>query len=198
MPWVSGSLAVIGVGYAAWKIAKALPHIRNLRLAIQGERSVGQGLEELRRAGYGVYHDIPDDHANIDHVLVGPAGIFTIETKTRSKPRKGHATVIVDGETISINGRDAGPELIAQARAQAGSIAKTLKQGAGREFPVFPVIVFPGWWVEIKARPSGLWVINDKALPGFLARERARLNVEEVSTAKSQLEMFIRAKIRYA
>jgi hypothetical protein len=61
----------------------------NLRLGLEGERTVGHALEELRVYGYQVFHDIPGNKFNIDHVIAGPAGIFTIETKTRSKPGDG-------------------------------------------------------------------------------------------------------------
>ena len=43
-------------------------------------------LEDLRAQGYAVFHDIPGDGFNVDHALIGPAGIFAIETKTRAKP----------------------------------------------------------------------------------------------------------------
>ncbi len=198
MPWLSGMFALIAAAYAAWTVAKTLPHVRNLRLAIEGERAVGQGLEQLRAQGYAVYHDIPGDGFNVDHLLVGPAGVFTIETKTRSKPLRGNPTVLVDGESLLIDGRSPTRDSFAQSRAQAKWISDALKTGTGRDFPVFPVIVFPGWWVETKSRPSSLWIVNDKALPKFLARENQRLTLEEISTAKSQLEMFIRARMRLA
>jgi len=38
--------------------------------------------------GYHVYHDFPAERFNIDHVVVGPAGAFAIETKAvQSLPR---------------------------------------------------------------------------------------------------------------
>lgn len=35
-----------------------------------GERAVGQYLELLREQGVKVFHDIPSDNFNLDHVLV--------------------------------------------------------------------------------------------------------------------------------
>lgn len=197
MPWLTGIFAGIAVAYASWKITKTLPQMRNLRLAIEGERSVGQGLESLRSEGYAVYHDILGDDFNVDHVLVGPAGVFTIETKTWSKPQSGEAKVLVDGDSISVNGRPPSRDPVPQARAQAAWIAGVLQRSTGREFPVSPVIVFPGWWVEIKSKPSRLWVINDKALPKFLAREKLRLAEDQVTMARSHLEAFIRSRMQF-
>lgn len=53
-PWITGTFALVGIVYAIWKVRKALPLMRRLRLALDGERSVGQGLEHLRTAGYSV------------------------------------------------------------------------------------------------------------------------------------------------
>jgi hypothetical protein len=36
----------------------------------------------LREDGWFALHDVHLDRGNIDHVLIGPAGIFTIETKS--------------------------------------------------------------------------------------------------------------------
>jgi hypothetical protein len=49
----------------------------------EGEEVVGQILEALRAEGWFVIHDVSFGRGNIDHILVGPGGIFTIETKSR-------------------------------------------------------------------------------------------------------------------
>jgi len=194
MPWVSGTLAFAGIVYATWRVRRTMPVLRRLRLARDGERSVGQGLEHLRAAGYSVYHDIVGDDFNVDHILIGPAGIFTIETKTRSKPPSERATISVDGDAILVEGRVPLRDPVPQARAQAAWIADVLKKSTSQDFPVSSVVVFPGWWIEIKSRPKRLWVLNEKALPGFLAKEPARLSAEQISMACFHLEAFIRGR----
>lgn len=195
MPWISGILALAAIAYAAWQLRRALPSVRRLRLALDGERSVGQGLEQLRASGYSVYHDILGNDFNVDHVLVGPAGIFAIETKTWSKPLKDRATVLVDGESILVDGRVPLRDPVAQARAQSAWIAEVLKKSTGRDFPVTAVVVFPGWWIETKSKPKRLWVINDKMLAGFLAKEPVRLSADQLSMACFHLEAFIRTRM---
>jgi len=55
-----------------------------------GEELVGNALESLRDRGWYALHDVQLDRGNIDHVLIGPAGIFTIETKShRGRLRAG-------------------------------------------------------------------------------------------------------------
>jgi Nuclease-related domain len=55
-----------------------------------GEELVGDTLDGLRECGWFALHDVQLDRGNIDHVLIGPAGIFTIETKShRGRLRSG-------------------------------------------------------------------------------------------------------------
>ena len=50
-----------------------------------GEEKTGEELAKLG-PGWRVYHDIPDGNGNWDHVLVGAAGVFIIDSKNLSQP----------------------------------------------------------------------------------------------------------------
>jgi len=88
-PLVASVFLVGFIGYAWWQYRRTWPKIRALKQAEDGEKAVGQLLEGLRGQGYAVFHDLVGDDFNVDHVIIGPAGAFTIETKTWSKPAKG-------------------------------------------------------------------------------------------------------------
>jgi Nuclease-related domain len=60
----------------------AAPLIQRWTRGAQGEERVGAVLDELRGRGWFALHDVNLDKGNIDHVVVGPAGIYTIETKS--------------------------------------------------------------------------------------------------------------------
>jgi hypothetical protein len=49
----------------------------------KGERHTARLLDRLGREGYVVFHDLalPDSPANLDHVVVGPSGVFVIDSK---------------------------------------------------------------------------------------------------------------------
>jgi len=50
----------------------------------RAEESVGETLNELRREGWIVMHDVEQEReGNIDHIASGPNGVFMIETKLR-------------------------------------------------------------------------------------------------------------------
>ena len=77
-------LAVAIVGYCGIRLFRLRREIRNLNQAEQGERRIAELLAPLRAKRYVTFNDVLVTNANIDHVLVGPTGIFAIETKTYS------------------------------------------------------------------------------------------------------------------
>ncbi len=87
------------------------------RIGAQGERLTGRVLEKLPRS-YRVLHDLPmpRSSANIDHVVVGPTGVFTVETKNYK-----NAVTIKGGRAYSAGRRLDG--VVQQARWQAAAVA---------------------------------------------------------------------------
>jgi hypothetical protein len=125
-------------------------------------------------------------------VLIGPAGVFTVETKTQSKP-SGNARVVFDGETIRIDGFDPDRDPVVQARAQASWLRELLSESTGRRFVVRSVIVYPGWWVdEGNPKDNSVWVLEPKRLPTFLDHEPRRLSQEDIHLASFHLSRFVR------
>lgn len=191
-PVLINVVAAVAVGFAAYRIYKARPRLRALKLGRDGEKIVGQFLESLRERGYRVFHDVVAGNFNLDHVLIGPAGIFTVETKTHSK-RSGEARVVFDGETILVEGFEADRDPIIQAKAQASWLRELLAESTGRKFEVKSAIVFPGWFVEyIGPKERTIWVLNPKVLPTFFDHERTQLSREDIQLATFHLSRFVR------
>ena len=184
--------AVAGFAFAVYRISKARPRLRALKLGRDGEKAVGQFLEKLRERGYRVFHDVIGTGFNVDHVLIGPAGVFTVETKTHSKP-SGETGVVFDGETIRVDGFEPDRDPVVQARAQASWLRELLSESTGRKFEVRSVIVYPGWWVhERSAKENTVWVLEPKRLPTFLDHEPRRLSEEDVHLASFHLSRYVR------
>lgn len=77
-------------------------HIENWRTGAQGERRTARALWALRRDGWVVLHDLPDraGTGNVDHVVVGPAGVFVLDSKWPG----GDASV--EGDLVHVRRRD--------------------------------------------------------------------------------------------
>jgi Nuclease-related domain len=73
----------IGAGTAAALVLFDSPpaHIERWRSGADGEKSTARALRPLLRRGWKLFNDINTGHGNIDHVLVGPAGVFMLESK---------------------------------------------------------------------------------------------------------------------
>lgn len=54
---------------------------RRLR-GLEGEQRVGAVLDGMHGLGWKALHDVDTGRGNIDHVVVGPGGLVTIETKS--------------------------------------------------------------------------------------------------------------------
>ena len=192
-PVLYSVVAIGAVAYADYRVVRVLPQIRALKLGRDGEKAIGQFLESLREKGFRVFHDVVGDRFNVDHVLIGPAGIFTIETKTHSKPLRGRAKIEYDGERILLNGCAPDRDPVVQAKAQASWLCELLSNSTGRKFDIRPVIVYPGWFIERNGVAAGpVHVLNPRRLPEFLEREPARLSREDVHLASFHLSRFIR------
>lgn len=196
-PWLATLFVVAAFGYLGWQYRQHWPKIRALKQAEEGEKAVGQLLETLRASGHAVFHDLVGDGFNVDHVVIGPAGVFSIETKTWSKPAKGSPKIAFDGETLLAAGWEPDRNPVIQAKAQASWLQRLLAESTGKTLPVRPVVLFPGWFIE-DSRPSrkDLWVLEPKALPKFLANEQAVMAEEHVKLAAYHLSRFIREQER--
>lgn len=192
-PWLLTAAAIAAIAFAAWRFWMIRPLSRAYRQAVAGERAVGQYLDALRERGYRVFHDVVGEGFNLDHVLIGPAGVFTVETKTWSKPAHGDARIAFDGECVKVADRAPDRRPVIQALAQAGWLRELLAESTGKTFPVWPVIVFPGWYVEsADGARARLGVLSPKALPAFLGHEPGRLGDEDVRLASYHLSRFVR------
>jgi hypothetical protein len=79
-------VVLIIVFFSLWKSNEIRKEIQKNKLGRDGEREVAEYLDDLIRKGSYVFHDIPGDNFNIDHVVISKYGIFALETKSFSSP----------------------------------------------------------------------------------------------------------------
>lgn len=193
-PIVYSVVAIIVVVYTAIHMFMLWARLRALRLARDGEKAVGQFLDELRERGYRIFHDVVGTGFKLDHVLIGPAGVFTVETEMRSKPIKSNPPVIFDGEKIRVNGFKPERDPIMQAKLKANWLREMLTESTGHKFDVRSVVVYPGCSVEWTGpKNRSIWVLNPKWLKSFLDHERLRLSTKDIHLASFHLSRFCHA-----
>lgn len=128
------------------------------------EESVATELENLDDR-FHVIHDVIVGPGNIDHVVIGPAGLFIIETKSH----RGQVTF--DGEKLLLSGRPFDKNFLAQAYAESMSLKEYLKKATGSDFEVRPLLVFTNGFIKVRGRAKGVEVLplkwmNDRITKG--------------------------------
>jgi len=137
-----------------------LPLVERHDRGAAGEEHVGGVLDQLAGDGWRVIHDASLGHGNVDHIAIGPAGVFTIETKSHPGPVR---VARVHGATLR------------QAHAQR----RAIEQATGLE--VQPLIVFSRAWVDRPmARRRGVCIVPARMLAHYLAKREAKLSMEEI------------------
>ncbi len=173
----------------AWR---KLQELRGKKLGLLGEQTIGDLLGRLARMGYRVFHDVPGTAKwNVDHVVVGPGGIFAIETKCRSKrPSKGGrpaSEAIFDGEAIRFP-RYSDLEAPAQARRNAEWVAKEMSKAVCKEVEARAIVALPGWYVPNPRKEWEVWVLSGKMVPSWIEQEPRRLSEELINRVAYQLD----------
>jgi hypothetical protein len=149
-----------------------LPLVERRDRGARAEEQVGELLEQLPAAQWRVIHDASLGHGNVDHILIGRAGIFTVETKSHPGP-------------IRV-GRIHGA-MLRQAQAQR----KAIEQVTGME--VEPLLVFSRAWVDRpQARRKAVRVLPARMLVGHLAKRQTTLSQEQVEQASARLAAALR------
>lgn len=197
-PYILSTMGLVVIGFCTMRLRKLGKRIAQLKLGRDGERTVAEALEEVKKDGSVVYHDIVGSGFNIDHVIVSRHGVVTVETKTRTKA--GAETVTFDGSAIRVDHHSPDRDPIVQATAEARWLRSMLKESTGKDYPVRPAVVFPGWFVEAElgAKGSRVWVLNPKMLPGYVDQEPKTVSEEDMRLAAYHLSRYIRAGERVA
>jgi hypothetical protein len=79
--------ALAGLAVAAlvgWRLRfRPSEQARSWRRGVAGEQQTARLLDRLGRDGYVVLHDLamPGSPANVDHLVIGPSGVFVIDSK---------------------------------------------------------------------------------------------------------------------
>lgn len=168
-------ISAIAVGYCIFKAVRIARKLPQLRLGLACEMAVGQELEQIIRPEnhpFRVYHDIQFEGFNVDHLVVGPNGVFVIETKGRSKymlDGKKQAKVRLESNALHFP-THIETQPLEQVRMTVRAVRKWLGEATGFDVPVAGVLVLPGWFIERKQRATDPYVLSAKELPSHLPK----------------------------
>lgn len=135
-----------------------------------GELRVGELLAGLEPE-WAVLHSVPvgSRGSDIDHVLIGPGGVFTLNTKRHlgAKIWLGEKMLLVAGQKT---------DHLRNARHEAQRAARLLSEVVGVPVAVTPMLVLVGTSsITVRQRPADVVVLTDGHLLRWLARRPAVL-----------------------
>jgi hypothetical protein len=162
---LSAGLPAAGVAVVAawwWLRFRPSPETQAWRRGAEGERHVAHLLEPLVRAGWGVSHDlrVPGSKANIDHIVIGPPGVFVIDAKNY----RGRLRLSRDG--LLWHGRTFLAPTLSATRWEADKLQARI---GAPDIAVVPVVAVLGAVVPFgQVTSMGVTVVPARRLPGLL------------------------------
>jgi hypothetical protein len=183
----SSSLArlvgVIAAAALAWRLRfRSTADTLAWRRGAHGERHTARLLAPLERPGYQVFHDlaIPGSAANIDHLVVGPTGVFVIDSKRYRSHLHCSAGRLW-------HGRRPLDRTLDTLWWEATQVAETL--GFGLDLHIYPVLCVHiarlPWRRELLV--DGIPVLAASALRPALQVTRQALSPEQVELVAAQV-----------
>jgi hypothetical protein len=175
---VAGGLAAVAAG---WGLRfRPSPDAIAWRRGAAGERRTAQLLGSLERHGWAVLHDlaVPGSQANLDHLVIGPGGVFVID----SKQYRGHLQLDPSGRLW--HGRYPLAPALRAASFEADKAAQVLPDPG---VAVVPIVAVHGAQVPWgKVVMDGVPVVSARRLPGMLRQLPAVLGPERVAALADQ------------
>ena len=151
-----------------------------------GEALVGYLLEGLPH-DYVVFNDLTTPFGNVDHVVIGPTGVFAIDTKNW----RGIVDADGSGELL-LNGKPTSKDEVKRLVATCAESRKKIKTLCGHEPYIRGVLVFTSAHVEAKfgTVKNADCVRDEKLLDYVTDKQSARpLSKEQIDAISRAFEM---------
>jgi Nuclease-related domain len=182
---VLGTLAAVAAG---WGLRfRASPDAVAWRRGAVGERRTARLLSPLERHGWAILHDLalPGSQANLDHLVIGPGGVFVIDSK------QYHGHLQLDSSGRLWHRRYPLTPALGAVSFEADRAAQALTDP---DVVVVPIVAVHGARVPWgKVVVEGVPVVPAGRLPSMLRQLPAVLGPERVAILANQARIRFRA-----
>ncbi|MBX0301269.1 NERD domain-containing protein [Cryobacterium sp. 1639] len=147
-------------------------------LGAQGEITVGKLLATLP-PDWTAFHAVPigKNDTDIDHILVGPGGIFTINTQHHCGKR-----IWVGSRTVTVSGHKKA--YLPAAEHEAERVSTVLRERMPLVAPVQPVVALvDAKQITFRQKPEQVKVLDARGLLSWLERLQPVLSEAEIAEA---------------
>ncbi|MGA9160638.1 MAG: nuclease-related domain-containing protein [Actinomycetota bacterium] len=150
-----------------------------LRSGILGEQAVADALAGLP-SSYWVLHGVSTGHGDVDHVVIGPTGVFAIETKA------WQGSFYRKRGQLHFNGKPA-EHVLRQARGAAGQVRQLLLEAGIDEWVEAVVVASRASVSRSPIRFRQAYVVSIKGVVDFVTGRRRWLRSATVLAAVASL-----------
>ena len=149
------------------RFADFVPVASSWEVGAVGEQLVADELRKLAALDprWGFLNSIPVNAkgTDIDHLVIGPGGVFTINTKHHRDAR-----IWVSGDMLMVNGEKTW--YVRNARHEAINATRRLSEATGRPIHAYGLVVPVGAAsLTIKNAPGDIAVVNRRRLVSYFA-----------------------------
>lgn len=171
--------------------------IKRLQLQGEGNLLVGTLLNESLRGEFHVFHDVPAGNHTIEHVAIGPTGIFVLRSHIRLRPDVGldraGDTVTYDGRMLHFpdgEGKDESAEL--RRTMNQAELLRAWIAAAHEYHAVRPVLILPGWRIS-RSSEGAVAILNETEL-GSLSEGRRVLQPTSIHLIAGEIQRWSRTE----
>lgn len=180
-PIIGGVLIVLALTAAIYFLYRGERRMENYYKGARGEEYVSGILRSLPD-NYHVFNDFVARGEHIDHVVVGPVGVFAIETKF------WNGRVTLEEDHILLNGQLPDRDPLKQVRHE-GMLVKNWLAKHGWKGAVTPILAFASNTFEAPLAEAGSVVIlNANHLMKSLSVDREVLSPAEIVRLSQLME----------
>jgi hypothetical protein len=150
------------------------------RAGAEGEGEVARRLRKLG-PGWHVVHavGVGPKNSDIDHVVIGPAGVFSLNTKNH----RGRKVWVAD-RVLLVGGQKT--DYFRTSRFEATRASTLLSRACGFDVTVEPVIVLIAASVKFRGRGGDVHVVGRKSVAAWLTSRPRVLSAETVEVIFDQ------------
>jgi hypothetical protein len=179
--WVFGAFFVASLisVLVYWK--KGVRRVESFFRGARGEERVANVLASLPDT-YHVFNDFEAGVEHVDHVVIAPIGVFSVETKSwRGEVR------VVEGHVL-VNGALPSRDPVLQAQREADRVRSSIKK-MGFDVTVVPIVCFASdTFADGVAQCGPVKIMNADAIEGWFAAQPEILRLNESSRLAQLLE----------
>jgi hypothetical protein len=188
---MAGTLGLIMWGCSVLKWRATGRDLSRVRWLHDAKVMVADRVSELKLRGFTVFTDCHLGDRAIDHILVGPKGVFVVQTAVGMGAFQAdlntHGTATYDGRALFFPGKE-DHETVSRACEDAEKLSEWLCEALDIPLAARAIVALPGWRIK-RTSAEGISVIHPTQFEALFQYVRPRpLTTEEAALISERVE----------